>query len=80
MKIIEMRTYKVERSNVTYYEGRKSIICNFTITHIETREKYVYKNIYLARDNKDAYIIFPTTNEKVYINREEEVLSSLYTN
>ncbi len=80
MKFIETRTYKVERSNVTYFKGKKSMICNFTITHIETKEKYVYKNIYLARDNKDAYIIFPTTSEKVYINREEEILSSLLSN
>lgn len=46
------------------------MICNFTITNTETQEKHVFKNIYLAEDNKDAFLVFPSTNEEVYINRE----------
>ena len=46
------------------------MICNFTVTNTETQEKHVFKNIYLAEDNKDAFLVFPSTNEEVYINRE----------
>jgi hypothetical protein len=46
------------------------MICTFTITHKETQEEFVFKNIFLAKNNKDAYLVFPTTNEIVYINRE----------
>jgi len=76
-----MRTYKVERSNVLYNWDKKSMICTFTITHIETQEKFVYKNIYLAENNKEAFLMFPSTNEKVYINRgrEKELLSYTVT-
>lgn len=66
-----MRTYKVERSNILYNKDKKSLFCTFTITHIKTREKFVYKNIFLALDNKDAFLVFPSTNETIYINREK---------
>ncbi|MFW6275562.1 MAG: hypothetical protein ACOC2M_02905 [bacterium] len=65
-----MDKYKVERSNITYNNYKKSMICTFTITNNETQEQHVFKNIYLAEDNKDAFLIFPSTNEEVYINRE----------
>jgi len=67
-----MGTYKVERSNVLYYRDMKSINCTFTITHVKTQEKHVYENIYLATDNKEAFLVFPSTNEKIYINLEKE--------
>jgi len=52
------------------------MICTFTITHIKTQESHIYKNIYLAKDNKEAFLVFPFTNEEVYINREDENLVS----
>lgn len=61
--------YKVERSNIIYSENKKSMFCTFTITHAETQEKFVFKNIYLAADNKDAFLIFPSTGDEVYINQ-----------
>lgn len=65
-----MGKYIVERSNILYNNYKKSMICNFTITNTETQEKHVFKNIYLAEDNKDAFLVFPSTNEEVFINRE----------
>lgn len=67
-----MSRYKVERSNVSYYGDRKSMNCTFTITHLQTQEKHVFKNIYLAQENREAFLVFPFTNEEVYINREKE--------
>lgn len=49
------------------------MVCTFTITHTGTQEQHVFKNIYLAEDNKDAFLVFPSTNEEVYINRENNV-------
>jgi len=69
MKFVRMDKYKVERSNITCNNYKKSMICTFTITNKETQEQHVFKNIYLAEDNKDAFLIFPSTNEEVYINR-----------
>lgn len=77
-KFTEMRTYKVERSDILYNLDGKSMVCTFTITHIKTREKYVFNNVYLAEDNKEAFLIFPSTNEKVYINSENEKELLLY--
>ena len=71
-KFTEMRTYKVERSDILYNRDGKSMVCTFTITHIKTQEKHIFKNIYLANDNKEAFLVFPLTNEEVYINRGNE--------
>ena len=68
-----MSKYRVDRSNISYNNNQKSMICTFTITHVETREKFVFNNIFLAEDNKEAFLVFPATNEKVYINRENEL-------
>ena len=67
-----MDKYKVERSDISYYNDRKSMICTFTITHLKTQTKHIFKNIYLAKDNNEAFLVFPFTNEEVYINRENE--------
>ena len=69
MKFVRMGKYKVERSNISYNNHKKSMICTFTITNKETQEQHVFKNIFLAEDNEDAFLVFPTTNEEVYINR-----------
>ena len=70
-----MRTYKVERSNIRYNPNKKSMVCTFTVTNNETKETHVYNNIFLAKNNKEAFLIFPSTNEKVYINRKKELRS-----
>lgn len=72
-----MQAYKVERSNVIYNKDERSMVCTFTITHIKTQEKYIFKNVFLAEENKEAFLVFPSTNEKVYINKEQvkELLS-----
>lgn len=46
------------------------MICDFTITNTETQENHVFKNVFLAEDNEDAFLVFPSTNEEVYINRK----------
>lgn len=68
-----MNKYSIERSNISYNNDHKSMICTFTITHIESQEKFVFNNIYLAEDNKEAYLVFPTTNEKVYLNEKPQM-------
>lgn len=70
-----MGKYKVERSNVSYINNKKGMICTFTITNEETREKHVFNNIYLSEDNNDAFLVFPATNEEVFINRENRLKS-----
>ena len=65
-----MAKYIVERSNISYNSYKKSMICDFTITNTETQENHVFKNVFLAEDNEDAFLVFPSTNEEVYINRK----------
>jgi len=72
-----MGKYKVERSNISYNNLQKSMISNFTITNTETQENHVFKNIFLAEDNKDAFLVFPSTNEEVYINRENNLINNI---
>lgn len=65
-----MNSYKIERSNIMYKRGKKRMVCTFTVTHIETQETHVYNNIFLDKDNQEAFLVFPYTNEEVYINRK----------
>lgn len=64
-----MAKYKVERSKILYNKSKNSMICTFTITYNKTQERYVFKNIFLDENNKEAFLVFPTTNEEVYINQ-----------
>ena len=70
-----MRTYKIERSNIKYNPGKHSMVCTFTVTDNDTEEMHVYNNIFLDKNNKEAFLIFPSTNEKVYINRDVKTVS-----
>lgn len=74
-----MGKYKVERSNISYNYLKKSMISTFTITNTGTQEIHVFKNIFLAEDNKDAFLVFPSTNEEVYINRENNLNNNIDT-
>jgi len=51
------------------------MVCTFTVTDNETEEMHVYNNIFLDKNNKEAFLIFPSTNEKVYINRDVKTVS-----
>ena len=65
-----MRNYKIKRSNISYNGDKKSMICTFSITHIKTKETHIFNNIYLEEDYKEAFLVFPSTNEEVYINKK----------
>jgi hypothetical protein len=67
-----MCNYKIKRSNISFNSDNKSMICTFTITHTKTKETHIFKNIYLAKDYTDAFLVFPSTNEEVYINKNND--------
>ncbi len=74
LKKTKLSKYTIERSNIINSSDRKSMIGTFTLTHIATRKKFVFNNIYLAIDNREAFLIFPFTNEEVYINRDRAIV------